>query len=148
MQVKELMSRKFITLSPEDKVDRAIYLFHYEKIHHLPVISEHGVLEGLVSRHDLNKVAGYPKYNLHETQDGRTLIVSARKIRHVMRRNPYTIAPDEKAYIAAKIMAKEKIGALPVVLNKVLVGIVTSTHVLQAFVQLSQSMESETTSIN
>ena len=141
MKVKELMAKEFMTLSPEDKVDRAVYLFHYEKVHHLPVVSANGKLEGIVANHDLKKVEGVPKYTVHESQDGKKQIVSAKKVRNVMRRNPFTIAPEENAYVAAAIMVNERIGSLPVVHNGELVGIVTSTHILQAFVNLCHLIE-------
>ena len=141
IKVKELMTKEFMTLSPEDKVDRAIYLFHYEKVHHLPVVSKTGRLEGIVANHDLKKVEGIPKLKVHESQDGTKQIVSAKKIRNVMRRNPYTIEPDEYADVAAALMVNERIGALPVVYKDELVGIITSTHVLQAFVNLCKIVE-------
>lgn len=53
-----------------------------------------------------------------------------------MRCNPYTIGPEEETELAATIMVNERIGALPVVHKKELVGIITSTHVLQAYVNL------------
>ena len=141
MKVKQLMARQFITLSPDDKVDRAIYLFHYEKVHHLPVISKNGSLVGIVATHDLKKVDGTPRYTLHESQDGSKHIVSAKKVRHVMRRNPYTIASDADAEVAAAMMVRERIGSLPVVDKGDLVGIVTSTHILEAFVNLCQMIK-------
>ena len=131
------MSRDFMTLSPDDKVDRAIFLFHYEKIHHLPVVSDDGCLVGILAQYDLRKIEGEPRRRVHETQDGRRLVVSNRKVRTVMRRQPYTIGPDDGVEKAAGVMASEQIGSLPVIDNNgALVGIITSTHLLAAFARL------------
>lgn len=137
MKVRSLMSRDFLTLSPEDKVDRAFFLFHYEKIHHLPVVSDNGRLVGILAQYDLRKIEGKSRSRVHETQDGRQLVVSNRKVRTVMRRQPFTIGPDDSVEQAAALMANEQIGSLPVIDdNDALVGIITSTHLLSAFARL------------
>jgi len=137
MKVRSLMSRDFMTLSPDDKVDRAIFLFHYEKIHHLPIVTDDGQLVGILAQYDLRKIEGAPRRRVHETQDGRQMIVSNRKIRTVMRRQPYTIGPDDSVEKAAMLMANEQIGSLPVIDdNGALVGIITSTQLLAAFARL------------
>jgi CBS domain-containing protein len=136
MKVRSLMTREFLTLSPDDKVDRAIFLFHYEKIHHLPVVTDDGQLVGILAQHDLRKVEGVPRRRIHEAKDGRRLVVSNRKVRTVMRRQPFTIGPDDSVEVAAKLMANEHIGSLPVIDDGVLVGIITSTQILAAFARL------------
>lgn len=53
-----------------------------------------------------------------------------------MRRGVVTIEPGEDAAKAARMMARKKIGALPVVRGDKLVGIITSTDILTAFADL------------
>jgi len=50
-----------------------------------------------------------------------------------------TISSDAKAYEAASIMVGRKIGALPVVKNEELVGIIMTTDVLRAFVRIDRA---------
>jgi CBS domain-containing protein len=50
-----------------------------------------------------------------------------------MRRGVITIGPHEEASKAASMMAKKKIGALPVTQDGELVGIITATDILMAF---------------
>ena len=76
-----------------------------------------------------------------ERPDGTKFTLSTRKVRTVMRRQPFTIEPEANAADAAAIMAKRKIGALPVVSKGKLVGIITSTDILKAFVKLSKLVE-------
>ena len=58
-----------------------------------------------------------------------------------MRRQPVTIGPNEKAAVAAAIMVKKKIGALPVIRGKKLVGIITATDILKAYVHISNAVD-------
>ena len=140
MKVKELMTKKVIKLTPDDKVDRLFFLFNFENIRHVPVVSEKGQLLGIISDRDLKKVLGTPKRQM-ERPDGTKFTLSTRKVRTVMRRQPFTIEPEANAADAAAIMAKRKIGALPVVSKGKLVGIITSTDILKAFVKLSKLVE-------
>lgn len=136
MKVCDFMAMDFMTLSPDDKIDRAVYLFHYEKIHHLPVVADDGKLIGMLSQHDLRKISEIPTHRIHESKDGKQLVVSNRKVRTLMRRQPFTIGPDESLESAANIMACEQIGSLPVVDNDRLVGIITSTHLLSVLAEV------------
>ena len=146
MKVDELMTKKVITVSPEDKVDQVFFLFHYESIRHLPVVTEKGTLVGIISDRDIKKVLG-PRHKLHQQKDGTVLTVSARKVRMMMRREPVTIGPEERAADAAAIMVKKKIGALPVISNKKLVGIITATDILKSFINLCEQVDSFSRSV-
>ncbi len=139
MKVKELMTQDVMTVTPEDKLDRVFFLFNFENIRHVPVM-ENGRLVGILSDRDLKKVLGPAKKFLERT-DGSTVTISIRKVRTIMKRGVLTIGPDERAADAAAIMAKRKIGALPVVQKKKLVGIITATDILRAFVKLCNDLE-------
>ncbi len=135
MKVSELMTKNVVTVTPEDMLDKVFILFHFENIRHLPVVTEKGTLVAVISDRDIKKVLG-PRHKTHVQKDGTVLTVSARKVRTIMRRQPLTIGPNEKAADAAAIMVKNNIGALPVIRNKKLVGIITATDVLKAFIDL------------
>lgn len=146
MKVKELMTKKVITISPEDKIDQAFFRFHYDGIRHLPVITDKGSLVGMISDRDIKKVLG-PVHRKHQQKDGTVLTVSARKVRMVMRRQPLTIGPEDRAATAAAIMVKKKIGALPVISKKKLVGIITATDILKSFIKLCEQVDSFSQSV-
>ncbi len=139
MKVKELMTPKVLTVSPDDKVDRVFFLFNFENIRHLPVV-EKNKLVGIISDRDLKKILGSPKKFLDRGAD-RPLTISSRKVRTIMRRGVISIEPEQRAADAAAIMAKRKIGALPVVHKDRLVGILTATDVLKAFVKVMNELE-------
>jgi acetoin utilization protein AcuB len=139
MKVKELMSTKLITVSPNDKLDRVFFLYNFENIRHLPVV-ENNKLVGILSDRDLKKILG-PKKTIVENSDGTTVQLSTRKVKNIMRRGVLTIEPEQRAADAAAIMAKKKIGALPVIHKNKLVGIITATDILKAFVKLRNDLD-------
>ena len=142
MTVRELMQTQVFAVGPNDPLDRVYFLLHYEKIRHLPVLQKDKVI-GMVSDRDLYKSLG-PKSGKGPVQPGinpAALHVSPRKVRHIMRRGVLTIEPQAAAAEAAAMMAKKKIGALPVVDHGKLVGILTATDLLGAFARLDSKAE-------
>ena len=140
MKVKDLMSKKLFTVGPEDMLDKVFFLFNFEAIRHMPVI-EKGKVVGVLSDRDLKKIMGPRKKIVTSKQDGTQFTVQARKVRTIMDRGVTTIGPDEQAADAAAIMAKKKIGCLPVVKKGALVGMITSTDILRAYVKLAHEVD-------
>jgi acetoin utilization protein AcuB len=137
MKVRELMRESVYTVHPDDMIDRVFFLLHYEKIRHLPVMEKKAVV-GIVSDRDLYKVLG-PKHRskgVEEADSETSLHVIPYKVRSIMRRGVITIGPDEETAKAASMMARNKIGALPVTEDEKLVGIITATDILLAFARL------------
>jgi acetoin utilization protein AcuB len=139
MKVKELMTKEVLTVCPTDKIDRVFFLINFENIRHVPVVDK-GKLVGMLSDRDLKKVLG-PAKKFVEKPDGTTVTIASRQVRTLMSRKLTTIEPEQRAADAAAIMAKRKIGALPVVHKQKLIGIITATDILQAFVQLCNRIE-------
>ena len=57
-----------------------------------------------------------------------------------MTRDPLTIGPEASAEYAASMMVDQKIRSIPVVENGNLVGIVTTTDVLRAFLDAAADL--------
>ena len=143
MKVKDLMQHEVFTVKPNDMVDRAFFLIHYEKIRHLPVVDGNKVV-GIVSDRDLYKAMGpRTRSRAVSTEPGTTTLhVIPRRVRHIMRRGVLTVSPGTDAGKAASLMARRKIGGLPVVDRNRLVGIITATDILRAFAQLTDERPS------
>jgi acetoin utilization protein AcuB len=139
MKVKELMTKNVLTVSPLDKIDRVFFLINFENIRHVPVVDK-GKLVGMLSDRDLKKVLG-PTKKVVEKSDGTTVTIVSRQVRTMMNRKLITIEPEQRAADAAAIMVKKKIGALPVVHKNKLVGIITATDILKAFILLCKLVE-------
>ncbi len=142
MRVEELMTSKVFTVTPHDLIDRVFFLIHYEKVRHLPVV-EKGKVVGIVSDRDMYKALG-PKSNskaIEGAVHSPELHVVPKKVMNIMRRGVITISPEDHASDAAAIMADHKIGALPVVQDDKLVGILSATDILRVFSKLEHARE-------
>ena len=133
MTIRELMTGGLITVRPETPVLRARDLLAKEKIRHLLVTGPGGALAGIVTDRDI-------RLNL----PSRATSLSAGEINHllieltvgeIMTRSVITIGPDRPARDGARLMLDHKIGALPVLDDGRLIGIITETDIVRAFVR-------------
>ncbi len=121
MKVRNWMITELITVSPKDTVEFAIQIMQQHSIRHLPVV-EDGKLVGLVTESSLRPYLSPEKLRL--------------PLREVMIINPITIDPEASIDEAARIIYKYKVGGLPVLSQGKLVGIITITDILEAFIEL------------
>jgi CBS domain-containing protein len=133
MKIRELMTGGPITVRPETPLQEARDLMAREGIRHLPVTRADGALAGIVTDRDI-------RLNL----PSRATSLSAGEINHllarltigeIMTRTVITIGPDAPARDGARVMLDHRIGALPVVDDGRLIGIVTETDIVRAFVR-------------
>jgi acetoin utilization protein AcuB len=108
-----------ITIEANRPVADATRLLLRHRIRQMPVLRS-GQLVGIITHRDLR--AG---------RKGRQTVAS------LMTAKPFVIAPDAAIDEAARRLRTYKIGGLPVVENKRLVGIITVSNVLDALVALS-----------
>jgi acetoin utilization protein AcuB len=127
MKVKNWMITEVITASPEDTVEDAIQLMRRFSIRHLPIV-ENGKLVGLVTESNLRAYLSSEKLQL--------------PLKEIMILNPITIDPETSIDEAARIIYKYKIGGLPVITEGKLVGIITITDILEAFIELMGLLKS------
>ncbi len=121
MKVKNWMITEVITITPDKTVEDALQLMKLHSIRHLPVVEE-GKLKGLVTESSLRPYLFNDKLKL--------------PLKEVMIINPIVIDPETSIDEAARLIYKYKIGGLPVVSQGRLVGIITVTDILEAFIEL------------
>lgn len=131
-RVRDLMTPAPLVISPETSVQEASRLMQEQHLGHLPVC-EDGRLVGLLSECDLRLVLPSPATSLaaHEVH----YLLERLTVAEIMTRFPVTIAPDYTVEEAASRMLSHKVQALPVTENRRLVGILTRTHLLYAFIR-------------
>ncbi len=122
MKVKNWMVTRLITASPENTVEDAIQLMKINSIRHLPIVGEGNKLVGFVTESNLRPYVHPDKLKL--------------PLKEVMILNPITVDPETTIDEAAKLIYKYKIGGLPVISRGKLVGIITITDILEAFIEL------------
>ncbi len=127
MKVKNWMITDLITIGPEASVRDAIALMHKHSIRHIPVVKG-DVMEGLVTESNLRQ------YLFPAMMDDLNL-------EDVMIVNPITIDPNSSIDSAARLIHNYKIGGLPVMEKRKLVGIITITDILGAFIEFLGLLE-------
>jgi len=138
MLVGERMSRPPITIPPEMSILEAIALFKKERIRRAPVIKG-GKLVGIVSEKDLLNASPSPATTLSVWE--MNYLLSKLTISELMTKNVITVTEDMPIEEAARIMADNKIGGLPVVKGTRVVGIITETNLFKLFIELMGARE-------
>ena len=131
MRVHELMSRPAITILPETAVVEARRIMQEQHVRHLLVL-EHGRLAGIVTDRDIRLNLPSPATTLSVWEVN--YLLARLTVGEVMTKNVIVVDPNRDARDAAALLLAEKIGALPVMESGFLVGIVTETDFLRAFV--------------
>ncbi|MCE7905704.1 MAG: CBS domain-containing protein [Anaerolineae bacterium CFX3] len=138
MLVGERMSRPPITIGPDMSINDALALFKKERIRRAPVIKG-GKLVGIVSEKDLLNASPSPATTLSIWE--MNYLLSKLTVAEVMTKNVITVAEDTPIEEAARIMADNKIGGLPVVKGARVVGIITETNLFKMFLELMGARE-------
>lgn len=138
MLVGERMSKPVITISPDLPVPEAINLFKKERIRRAPVVRD-GKLVGIVSHGDLLNASPSPVTTLSIWE--MNYLLSKITVSEVMTKNVLTVTEDTPIEQAARIMADNKIGGLPVMRDGYVVGIITETDLFKIFLELLGARE-------
>jgi homoserine O-acetyltransferase len=112
--VSDIMSQNFYSISRDETLENASMLMVKKKVNHLPVVSEDGKLEGIVTSWDITKAVACKITELDE--------IITRDVKYVY--------AGEKIEVASSIMEDYSISALPVIdsENRV-IGMVTSESI-------------------
>ncbi len=124
MIVGDLMTARPVTAAPWDTLATALARMEAGRFRSLPVVQMNKLI-GVLSDRDVLPFLG---------QKGEI------PVKEVMTHAVITVPPQMALDEAAQVMLRHKIGTLPVVRNDELVGIVTSTDILIAYVRLAAEM--------
>jgi len=128
MKVKDLMIQNPITISPRSSISDAIETMKNNSIRHLPVVTKGNTLKGFVTLSHLRQ--GLMPSMLEDVTFSDLII-----------KKPVTVHPEDDIDIAAQLIYKYKIGGMPVVTEGKLVGIITESDILMAFIDMMGILE-------
>ncbi len=126
---EQIMSRSITTLSLDAKVSDAIKIFKNSSFRHLPIIGFGNRLAGIVSDRDVLAYLGSVS-----TEKKSQLLISD-EISHIMNTRVLTASKDTDVRFIARLFVERHVGAIPIVKNKNLIGIVTRSDILRAVMQ-------------
>jgi acetoin utilization protein AcuB len=137
MFVEKWMTPNPLTVSPTDGISFVAMQMNRRKFRHFPVTEPTRTgnrLVGIVSKYDIAR--GFPNnlnpFSIEVFED-----TVPRPVSTVMTKNVITTTPDCPIEEAAKILRNNRIGALPVIRENKLIGIITESDVFDAFVSVT-----------
>ena len=132
MIISRVMTKNPVYVHPEASVTEVRSLMDKEKISHLPVLDKNNTLAGIVTREDLIKAGPSQATTLDMYEI--SYLLSKMKVFEIMEKKVITVEEDEVVEEAARIMADNGIGCLPVMKGSLLVGIITDTDLFHVFI--------------
>ena len=126
--ISAIMTKKVITLSSKDNLETAERLFKSNRIRHIPVVKKDLIL-GMLSYTDLLRISFADAVDEDESSID-TVVYNMFTIEQVMAKNLISVSSTTTIKEVAKILSKKEFHALPVVDDGKLVGIVTTTDLI------------------
>ncbi len=141
MRVKEWMSASPTTTGPKTSVSEARELMRRKMIRHV-LVTEGERLVGIVTDRDIRLNLPSPATSLSVWEIN--YLLTKLTVGDVMTKAVITVEPGRPIEEAARLMLERRIGALPVLSDGRLVGILTETDLLRAFVYSQSAIVAET----
>jgi acetoin utilization protein AcuB len=117
-----------LTLEPEDSLMSALEVMRLRGVRRVPVVLG-GVLMGLLVEGDLKRAE---PSTLTDSQEQFNQAMETTAISRIMVQNPVTVTADQPLVEAVEILYNTKYGALPVMEEGRVVGILTDNDMLRA----------------
>lgn len=131
MKIKNWMQSEPVTIDRQALLQDASALMKEYGIRHLPVVDDEENMIGFITESDLRHFS-FPS------------MVEDIPVHQVMVLNPITINPNASIETAARLIHDYKIGGLPVLDKKKLVGIITLSDILAAFIEVMGLLKKST----
>lgn len=132
MLVKDFMSTTPVAVGPGTPIIEARDLMGRQRIRHLLVL-EGDRLRGIITDRDIRLNLPSPATSLSVWEIN--YLLAKLTVSEVMTKSVVTVGPKGSMAEAARLMLRHRIGALPVVEDQRVVGILTETDLLRAFVE-------------
>ncbi|MDT7827408.1 CBS domain-containing protein [Pricia sp. S334] len=129
--ITRIMTKNLITLSLEDDLATAERLFKKHRIRHIPVTSG-AQIRGMLSYTDLMRISFADALHENEIDDS---VYDMFTIEQIMANNVISVTSQNTVREVAEQLAKKEFHALPVVDDGILSGIVTTTDLINYFLE-------------
>jgi acetoin utilization protein AcuB len=134
MLVKRRMSSPVISVGRNTPIMEALKLMKRQNIRRTPVVDDKGKMVGIVSDKDLLNAGPSEATSLSVWEIN--YLLAKLLVKDVMTKDVLTVQEDTPIEEAAFIMAENKIGGLPVMRGKEIVGLITETDLFKVFLEL------------
>lgn len=132
LKVEEFMSTDLFTVQRDDLIELVAEIMNWRRIRYMPVENNKGELVGLISSRLLLR---------HFARVSKLNITQLTSVKDIMIEKPLTVNPETTIIDAMRKMQENKIGCLPVVKGKELVGIITEMDFLRITARLMERVD-------
>ncbi|CAH0524855.1 CBS domain-containing protein [Vibrio hippocampi] len=137
IKVEDIMTRNPHTLLCSHTLSDAKDMMQALDIRHIPIVDVNKALLGIVSQRD---VLAAQESSLHKVPNNQSYTLST-PLHEVMRSDIVTVDPKGSLRASALYMQKHKVGCLPVVHKRQLVGIITNSDFVAIAINLLEIEE-------
>ncbi len=133
--LKDIMTPDPVTLNIDESFCRVAQIFQEKDIRHLPVVNSQGLILGVISQRDLNRITSPQR-----GPNGDYLYDPAELTKYILKQHViqkvFTLSPEDTLETAVELMARHKLGCVPVVdPDGRVVGITTVTDMMKLFLE-------------
>jgi CBS domain-containing protein len=132
MKVEEFMNTDLFTVQKDDPLELVFKMMDWNHIRFIPVENSKGELAGLITSRLLLRHFAEEPYREDKTE---------KVVEDIMIKKPFTVTADMNIVKAIQLMEEHKIGCLPVVKGKDLIGIITEMDFLRITTRLLKRNE-------
>ena len=137
MKIADIMTRNPVTIRSDHTLREALEVMDQNEFHHLPVLSPAGHLVGIITARDCRLALRLPDVVQEYWQD--IDLVDHLLVGSTMSVAPIVVEADTPVVEAAKMLLMNYVSCLPVMRSETLIGVVTVSDILIAFVKMYQS---------
>jgi len=123
MKIKDIMTWDVVTVSSDTPIMEARKVLEAHKIRRMPVVDK-GKLVGMISRDGITRASPSPATSLSVWEIN--YLVAKMTVKDIMSKTLVTVTPDTTVESAVSLAQNKGVGALPVLEDGTLVGIVTT----------------------
>jgi len=133
MFVGRRMTRNVVTVTRDTSVLAVRNILHEHQFNQVPVVDGKKVV-GIITDRDIRENSASPASTLsvHELN----YLLSEMKAGDIMTKDPITVTPETSIEAATEIITRHNIGSLPVVSKGELVGIITTSDLLNVLLEV------------
>ena len=143
-QVAEVMTRDVKFVTPDTLMTEVAGIFESSNFHHLPVLDNEGVVVGMISKLDYNLLLSH--YTIFKRED---IDIQNKKYlgtliaEEVMTGDPVCIHYSASIQSASQVFLENLFRAMPVVDDKICVGIITPFDILRFLTKEPELLDTE-----
>ncbi len=128
LKASQIMTAPVVSVQTHSTVLEALNILDAGSFRHIPVLSSDNQLVGMISNRDIVRcMCGTGSVCVHCSDDNREVLID-----EFMTDSVLTASMDTDARHIARLFVEQRIGAIPVVKNSNLTGIITRSDILRA----------------